>query len=176
MLGTEENPSPPPIFSHPPDAVPLPASPGLVPLAPCAVCGLDACDHEREAPVVLTKSGKPAAKLVPVDDDATIERSSTRTSRLNAALVAHAATSGDIGVLASPVTGGGVAVDRVEQLFCGAIAAGHVTPESWTTDAIARVTAAGGADPGDAAALARGARRFASQRLPVLRALGVVAG
>lgn len=109
-------------------------------------------------------------------DDATIERSSTRTSRLNAALVAHAATSGDIGVLASPVTGGGVAVDRVEQLFCGAIAAGHVTPESWTTDAIARVTAAGGADPGDAAALARGARRFASQRLPVLRALGVVAG
>ena len=107
-------------------------------------------------------------------DDAAIERCASRTARLNATLVAHAATSDDIGVLASPVTGGGVAVDRLEQLFCGAIAAGQTTPEAWMADAQARVTSVGGAAIGDVAALARGARRFASHRLPVLRALRIV--
>jgi hypothetical protein len=107
-------------------------------------------------------------------DDATIERCAVPTARLNAKLVALAATSDDIGVLASPVTGGGVAVDRVEQLFCGAIEAGYATPGAWVGDAQARVTSVGGADIGDVAALARGTRRFASHRLPMLRALRVV--
>lgn len=45
-------------------------------------------------------------------DEADIDRCAPRTARLNARLAAGAVTPGDIGVLASPVTGGGVALNR----------------------------------------------------------------
>lgn len=47
MSGAGENPSPLLIFSQPPDAVPLPAFEGAIPLPPCASCGEDMCAHER---------------------------------------------------------------------------------------------------------------------------------
>lgn len=47
MSGAGQNPSEPPLFSYPPDAVPLPALDGVTPLPPCASCGQDACAHER---------------------------------------------------------------------------------------------------------------------------------
>lgn len=101
-------------------------------------------------------------------DDTTIERCAPRTSRLNALLVERARASDDIDVLASPVTGGGVAVARIEQVFLAAIAAGRASP-----DDLARFAREALADR-DADASAP-ARRFVAQRLPVLRALRVTA-
>ena len=102
-------------------------------------------------------------------DDATIGHCAPRTERLNARLVAQAATSDDITVLASPVTGGGVAVDRIEQIFLGAIASGCTTPDTWAAHARLRATSWSEEE------LASAARGFAERRLPVLRALGVAA-
>ena len=100
-------------------------------------------------------------------DDATIGRCRPRTERLNARLVAHAATSDDITVLASPVIGGGVNVEWIEQLFIAAIETGCHTPEEWAAHAQKYAT------PWNEVELATRARDFAGRRLPVLRALGV---
>lgn len=105
-------------------------------------------------------------------DDATIARCALRTERLNAQLVAHAAVSDDIAVLANPVTGGGVIVDRIEKLFLEAIASGERTPEYWGAHAQRRAAAWLETPGGGARELARRAQRFADQRLPVLQALG----
>jgi len=102
-------------------------------------------------------------------DDATVARYAPRTERLNARLVAHARTSEDIAVLASPVTGGGVPVEWIEQLFLGAIESGCSRPEEWAAHARLHVTSR------DEAELATRARAFAERRLPVLRALGIAA-
>ncbi len=104
-------------------------------------------------------------------DDATVARCTERTQRLNARLVTLAATSDDIAVLASPVTGGGVNVDRLEKLFLEAIASGGRTPDDWV--AHARQRAAGWLDTAGATELAQQARRFADRRLALLQALGV---
>jgi len=102
-------------------------------------------------------------------DEATVARCAARTERLNARLLTQAATSDDIAVLASPVTGGGVGVEWVEQLFIAAIEAGCHTPEEWAAHAQKRATS------WNAGELATRARSFAGRRLPVLRALRVAA-
>lgn len=89
-----------------------------------------------------------------------------RTAALNAHLVALARDSGDIGVLASPVTGGGIAVDRVEQLLVAASAASHADAAS-RADYVARF------DATDPSRLRVRAARFGAQREGMLRALGV---
>lgn len=101
-------------------------------------------------------------------DDATIARCTPGSERLNARLAALAATSDDIAILASPVTGGGVPVEWIEQLFLAAMACGCETREEWAAHARLHATSWNEAE------LATKARRFAERRLPVLRALGVV--
>lgn len=113
--------------------------------------------------------------LAPAQDDATITRCTPGTERLNARLVAHASTSDDIAVLASPVTGGGLAVDRVEQLFLGALRSGYETPQEWAAHAGSLARSPDAAAIPDPAALLARARHFAERRLPVLRALGIAA-
>lgn len=102
-------------------------------------------------------------------DEATIARCAPRTGRLNTQIVAQAATSDDIAVLASPVTGGGVPVDWLEQLFLGAMESGCAAPEELAAHAGRRATTWNEAD------LISRARGFVRSRLPVLRALGVTA-
>lgn len=106
--------------------------------------------------------------VAPAQDDEAIARCTPRTERLNAELVAHAATSDEIAVLASPVTGGGVGVEWIEQLFIGAIAAGRATPGEWAAHAQQHATSWNEAE------LATRARGFAGRRLPAMRALGAV--
>jgi SAM-dependent methyltransferase len=65
--------------------------------------------------VAIVLIGKGVACLA--QEDAVIDRAKQQTDRLNAHLMDQARTSWDIGYLASPVTGGAVAVGRVEQLF-----------------------------------------------------------
>ncbi len=72
-----------------------------------------------------------AGHLSAVQDDALIAKAKRRTDRLNAYLAMKARSSGDITFLASPVTGGGVAVARFQQLFLLAIAQGKKQPREW---------------------------------------------
>jgi SAM-dependent methyltransferase len=64
-------------------------------------------------------------------DDAVISKAQKNTEKLNAALLNRARSSGDVGHLASPVTGGGINVSRFEQIFIQAIKQGKRTPAEW---------------------------------------------
>ncbi|MBK1640374.1 methyltransferase [Chromatium okenii] len=66
-----------------------------------------------QAVLVLTGSGQ----LVPVQNAAHIANSKPYTDRLNANLIDQARGRSDINYLASPVSGGGVTVGRIQQLF-----------------------------------------------------------
>ena len=103
--------------------------------------------------------------------------------RLNAHLVKKAIYSGDVLHLASPVTGGGIGVTRIEQLFIKALKGGRKTPSEWareTLDVLAaqgqRLTKDGKIleSPDDnLAEFSRQAVEFDTKALPVLRALQV---
>ena len=104
--------------------------------------------------------------------------------RLNAHLVRQAMHSADVQYLASPVAGGGIAVNRFQQLFLKALKDGRKTPAEWAQDAWAVLFAQGQrlAKDGKAiespednlAELGQQASAFEAQRLPILRALQVV--
>ena len=72
-----------------------------------------------------------AGHLSAVQEDALIAKVRKRTDRLNAYLALKARSSEDITCLASPVTGGGIAVARFHQLFLLAIAQGQTQPPEW---------------------------------------------
>ena len=106
-----------------------------------------------------------------------------RTEKLNYYLCQKARSNGDITYLASPVTGGGIAVGRFGQLFLLAKLTGLQTPEQWalyTWQILASqeqfiikdgVTLKNPAD--NIAELEMQAQLFAEKSLPVLHALGI---
>ena len=121
-------------------------------------------------------------------DDAAIAASRPSAQKLNRAFFdkARSRTSGvsDIGHLASPVTGAGIAASRFEQLFLRAMAEGEQTPANWA-DHVWRCLEgqresllkdgkplAGARE--NRAELTRQAVAFAEQRVPLLRALQVI--
>ena len=104
-----------------------------------------------------------------------------RTDRLNAHLMEQARTSAEINWLASPVTGGGVAVSRTELLFLLARSAGASAPADWggfASQVLSMKAQRQTQDDGkfviavqDMAVLMAQAKSFAEKRLPVLSAL-----
>ena len=122
---------------------------------------------DRIAGAVVLAAG--SGLIEAAQDDDAIAHARPGTDRLNAHLIAAAHTSDKVQALASPVTGGGVSVDRLEQLFLAAILRGQTRPEDWAGYA-AEVLAADATRVDLAAAV----RSFATDRLPVLRALQVV--
>jgi SAM-dependent methyltransferase len=76
---------------------------------------------------VLMLSG--AGHLAAVQDEASIAKAKKRTDKLNAHLIGRARGSNEISFLASPVTGGGVAISRFMQLFLLALGQGKKQPE-----------------------------------------------
>ena len=82
---------------------------------------------------VLVLSGTGA--LLPAQDDATIQKVKKRTERLNTYLMQKARSSNELSYLASPATGGGIAVPRFHQLFLLARAQGHKQPADWAQSA-----------------------------------------
>lgn len=80
-----------------------------------------------EAALLLTGTGS----LAPAQEETVSLGACQRTGPLNARLCHRARGSGDIGHLASPVTGGGVAVGRFQQLFLLARQHGRNTPAEW---------------------------------------------
>jgi SAM-dependent methyltransferase len=121
--------------------------------------------------------------LGPVQDDDAIAAATPRTAALNRRLRQHARASNTIPYHASPLTGGGVVVARVEQLFLLAREAGSAEPAEWARFALdlfaqqgEKVLRAG--QPIEAAdeqlaELVRQAHAFHEFRLPLLKALRV---
>lgn len=77
--------------------------------------------------VILTAQGY----LAPAQPDSAAGCARKHTDRLNARLVDIARSSADIAHLASPVTGAGVQLGRVQQLYLLAIANGRKQPADW---------------------------------------------
>jgi hypothetical protein len=116
-------------------------------------------------------------------DEDTVRRAAPQCDRLNLHLCAEARYKDEVGFLASPVAGGGVAVPRFQKLFLLALRQKRQTPEEWAAYAWDLLNQQGqrivkdgkSLDSADEnlAELTAQARQFASERLPVLRALKV---
>ncbi|MGI9213234.1 MAG: class I SAM-dependent methyltransferase [Methylococcaceae bacterium] len=114
---------------------------------------------------------------------AVVEQARAACARLNRALCEQARYSPDVAYLASPVTGGGVALSRFSQLFLLAIRQGMTTPEQWAqavwsvlAEQNQRIVKEGKPieSPEDnLAELLTQAREFHDKRLPVLKTLGI---
>lgn len=136
--------------------------------------------HLVEVLMVLTGTGD----VVAAQADDVVNRTKTQTSALNAALMDKARWGNDIGVLASPVTGGGFAISRFHQLFVHALSAGKTLPGEWAAHAWAilkvhgeAIVKDGAALEGDAANMAEitmQAETFAVKLLPVVKSLQIV--
>ena len=117
--------------------------------------------------------------------DAGVVSSAKRHSQaLNGHLVARAVSSADISYLCSPVTGGGIPVDRCGQLFLNTLEQGKSSPSDWANFAWDTLRSQGQKLLKEGKALQspqenlkelkRQAETFERKRLPVLRALQVV--
>ena len=101
-------------------------------------------------------------------DEQAAAQARPHTDELNAHLIASARTAGNVLALASPVTGGGIPVDRTQQLFLATLLAGKKRPDEWARE-VAKILPA---EP--LAGLIDQARAFADGELPTLRALQVI--
>jgi len=122
---------------------------------------------------------------VSIAQDATlVPKAQKRTEKLNTKLLQLARGGGAIAHLASPVTAGGVPVDRIQQLFLLAGRNGRKQPEDWAAF-VWEILASQGHHLRDGAKeletatenmerLSTLAQQFADKQLPVLQALQVV--
>ena len=132
-----------------------------------------------QAVMLLTGAGH----LSLVQDEATISKARQHCKKLNAYLCHKARGSNDVSYLASPVTGGGVAVNRFQQLFLLSIAQGKKQPAEWVAQAWALIAAQGqklvkegktlDTTEENLAELTAQATAFAEKQLPILKALQV---
>ena len=132
-----------------------------------------------QAVMVLAGVGHLAA----VQDETLIPKARKHTDKLNAHLIDKARGSKDISFLASPVTGGGVSVNRFQQLYLLAIKQGKKEPAQWAQYVWTLLEAQGQkiikegkmleTAEENLAELSAQAQTFADKQLPILRALGV---
>jgi SAM-dependent methyltransferase len=130
------------------------------------------------AVLILSASGT----LVAVQDD--ISKVREQTDKLNAFLMNKARGSADITYLASPVTGGGIAVSRINQLFMLALVQGKKLPAEWAQFTWHLLAAQGQKivkegktleTPEDnLAELTAQATSFAEKQLPIVKALQII--
>ncbi|MDB5441290.1 MAG: hypothetical protein JWM33_3717 [Caulobacteraceae bacterium] len=133
-----------------------------------------------EAAQVLIGTGQAS----PVQEEPDIKAATPSSRRLNAAIVEPNAHSGEITVLASPVIGSGVNLNRVEQLLVRAVSRGGKTPQAWTEEvwnifvsqnqALVHEGKPLATPEENMAELMRQALVFEAERLPVLKRLGIV--
>lgn len=120
----------------------------------------------------------------PAQDDGLIALAKRRTDLLNTHILDKAPYSVDINFLASPVIGGGVAVNRLNQLFLRSLAGGAATPKQLADEAWPILQRQGQRlirdgkpleNPADnVEELLRVASEFVIKRLPVLKSLKVI--
>ena len=133
-----------------------------------------------QAVLVLSHS----ATLVAVQDEAIIPKAKKHTDKLNVWLMNRSRSSGEVSFLASPVSGGGIAVGRFQQLFLLAVSGGQKLPAEWAKFAWTVIQAQGSklvkegktleTPEENIAELTTQAEEFATKRLPVLKALQVI--
>jgi hypothetical protein len=136
-----------------------------------------------QAVMVLYGGGHLSSVQDPSSNQGQTGQAAARARVLNDYLMDKARGSGEIGFLASPVTGGGVAVNRFQQLFLLALSSGKATPESWAQHALEILASQGQRLLKDGkpieslednlAELNQQAKLFAEKQLPILKALGV---
>jgi SAM-dependent methyltransferase len=129
--------------------------------------------------IVLTGAGT----VVPVQDESAASRARQQTDKLNAVICDKARGRGDVNSLASPVSGGGLTVNRVQQLFLLAMKEGKSLPAEWVEFARQTLAAQGHKIVKDGkplesateniAELTSQAQMFGDKHLPILKALGV---
>jgi len=133
-----------------------------------------------QAVMILAATGT----LQAVQDEALTPKAKKHTDKLNALLMDKARGSADIPYLASPVTGGGVSVNRFHQLFMLALGQGKKKPEDWAAF-VAQILAAQGqkivkegktleTPEENLAELTTQAHDFATKQLPIMKALQVI--
>lgn len=133
-----------------------------------------------QAAMILLGKGDVAV----VQEDALVPKVRRCTDKLNLHLMNKSRGSNDMAYLASPLTGGGVSVNRFQQLFLLARHQGKKSPQEWaqfTWQCLAslnqRLTKEGKAIESveeNLAELTRQAIDFAEKRLPLLKALQIV--
>lgn len=124
-----------------------------------------------------------AGHLSAAQSDEEVQRSRKASERVNARLLSLARGSGDISYLASPVTGGGMAVGRFHQLFLLALAEGQKQPSEWARHAWQVLAGQGQkllkegkpleTEAENLAELTAQAQSFSEKQLPVLKALQI---
>ncbi|MDP4076489.1 class I SAM-dependent methyltransferase [Acidovorax sp. A1169] len=125
-----------------------------------------------------------AGHLAPAQDDAVAPKLRKATDKLNTWLANQSRGSNDVGFLASPVTGGGIAVSRTHQFFLLALAQGKKQPAEWAQLAWQILSLQGQklVKSGQAletpeenlAELTEMANAFAQKQVPMLKALQVI--
>ncbi len=133
-----------------------------------------------QAVMILAASGT----LVSVQDEALIPKAKKQTDKLNACLMDKCRSSVDINYLASPVTGGGVTVNRFQQLFLMALGQGKTLTAEWAHFTWQQLAAQGQkivkegktleTPEENLAELNLQATAFATKQLPIMKALQVI--
>ena len=133
-----------------------------------------------QAAMVLVGSGHMAS----VQSEEQITKAKHTSAKLNKALIDRARFSAEITFLASPVTGGGIAVNRFQQLFLLSMRNGKKQPQDWASDVWAVLSAQNQrlikegktleSAEENVKELESQANDFARKRLPILKALEVV--
>lgn len=133
----------------------------------------------QQVVVILVGMGVAA----PCQTEAAARQVHKRCAALNQHLSTRAQFGNEIETLASPVTGGGVAVNRFQQLFLLARAAGKKQPTEWAQHVWQTIAAQGQrlvkegktleTPEENLAELALQASEFADKRLPILKALQI---
>jgi SAM-dependent methyltransferase len=121
--------------------------------------------------------------VAPAQDDATARQLRPRTTALNTELCRRARSNGEVGSLASPLTGGGFAVPRFSQIFLlglqgGAKAAADMATYAWQVleGQAQRITVEGvllETAEQNLAELERRAKIFVDKELPLLRSIQI---
>lgn len=108
----------------------------------------------------------------------------TKTDALNDHLILRAVLGETVPFLTSPLTGGGILVQRFEQLFLKSLRQGQTTPEDWAIEAWRALALRGECLIKNGQPVTSGeeimiemtvqAREFADKRLPILKALMMI--
>lgn len=124
-----------------------------------------------------------AKHVLPATEDNLIARARKQTDRLNSHLCLKARGSNDVSHLASPVTGGGIVVTRIQQLFLLSLGQGRKQPSDWAAFAWQVLSSQGQRMIKDGktletpeenlADLTAQAVAFAEKQLPILKALQI---
>lgn len=132
-----------------------------------------------QAAMVLAGAGH----LALVQDDSVTQKAKKQTDKLNATLCQKARGSNDISYLASPVTGGGMTVNRFQQLFLLCMAQDKKQPADWAQYVWQTIAAQGRkivkegktleAEEENLAELTAQSQAFADKQLPILKALQI---